>query len=331
MDRISSNPFLTPALVRQGADLRAKLQATTQEMATGKQADTGATLRGDFGRLAATDHALARISGYTAATSELTLTASAMQSALAMISQAAEQLGSNLLSTASGLSAPQLAAVTSSGMRDFETVIAALNTRVSERPVFGGVNSAVAPLPDAQSILGALETAIAGVATPEDISAAVDSWFAGAGYEALYTGGAPVGGIAVAAGETASLPFTALDPAIRETLAGFAKVALLDRGLLAGDHAARAAFALGAGVDLQSSSDARAVLAGRIGTTEEQLSRAQARNSAEKSALTLARTALIEADPYEATVRLEDLESRLDAFYTITARLSRLSLTEYLR
>lgn len=187
-------------------------------------------------------------------------------------------------------------------------------------------------MPNAGTLLTALETAIAGLAAVDDISNGIDDWFNGtAGYEALYTGGQGRAGLTVAPGETASLPFTALDPAIRTTLAGLAKAALLDRGLLTGDHASRSALALRAGETLFSSSEARTVLAGRIGTVEQQLFQAQSRNSAEKSALALTRNSLTEADPYEATVRLKDLESRLDAFYTITARLSQLSLTGYLR
>src|SRR5690606_41926227 len=98
MERISSNPFLTPALLRQSSELRAGLQKTTQEMTTGKYADQGKALRGDFSALAATDHALARLSGFGAATAELTLMGETMQRALAVISDAATELATNLRS-----------------------------------------------------------------------------------------------------------------------------------------------------------------------------------------------------------------------------------------
>lgn len=332
MERISSNPFLTPALLRQSSELRAGLQKTTQEMTTGKYADQGKALRGDFSALAATDHALARLSGFGAATAELTLMGETMQRALAVISDAATELATNLLRMTSGSSAAQLSAITSSGLRDFNTAITTLNTRLADKSVFGGDASDRPALPDAETILTALQVAISGLTDINDISDEIDGWFNGAaGYETLYTGGQGRAGLNVAPGETAALPYTALDPAIRSTLAGLAKVALLDRGLLTGDHSSRSDLALIAGEKLFSSSESRAVLAGRIGTVEQQLSLAQSRNAAEKSALSLARSNLTEADPYEATVRLKDLESRLDAFYTITARLSQLSLTGYLR
>lgn len=332
MERISSNPFLTPALLRQSAELRAGLQKATQEMTTGRLTDQGKALRGDFSALAATDHALARLSGFAAATTELTLMGETMQRALTVISDAATELGTNLLRTTSGATAAQLSAITSTGSRDFNTAITALNTRLADKSVFGGDASDRSALPDAETILAALEASIAGVTDVEDLSDQIDAWFSGStGYETLYSGGQARAGLTVAPGETATLPFTALDPAIRDTLAGIAKVALLDRGLLDGDHMARSALALNAGQDLFSSSEARTVLSGRIGTAEQQLSQAQSRNSAEKSALSLARNSLTEADPYEASVRLKDIEGRLDAFYTITSRLSQLSLTGYLR
>ncbi|SEC65799.1 flagellar hook-associated protein 3 FlgL [Rhodobacter sp. 24-YEA-8] len=332
MERISSNPFLTPALLRQSSELRAGLQKATQEMTTGKFFDQGKALRGDFSALAATDHALARLVGFAAATTELTLMGETMQRALSVISEATTELAANLLRTTSGASDTLLSSILSTGMRDFNTASSALNTRLADKSVFGGDASDRLALPGSETILTALETAIAGLTDVDDISNAIDDWFNGtAGYQALYTGGQGRVGLNVAPGETASLPFTALDPAIRATLAGLSKVALLDRGLFTGDHASRSALALRAGENLFNSSEARTVLAGRIGTVEQQLSQAQSRNSAEKSALALTRNGLTEADPYEATVRLKDLESRLDAFYTITARLSQLSLTGYLR
>ena len=332
MDRITSNPFLTPALLRQSPDLRTALQSASREMTTGKLSDPGKALRGDFTALAATDHALARLSGYAAVTTELSLLGEAMQKSLAIISDAATEMGTNLLRTTSGATEAQLSAITTTGLRDFNTAIMALNTRLADKSVFGGNASDRPALPNPETILTTLEAAISGATTVDDISGQIADWFNGStGYEALYSGGAERAGLTIASGEIATLPFTALDPAIRESLVGFAKVALLERGLLGGDHAARAELALSAGENLFNSSEARSVLAGRVGTVEQQIARAQSRNSAEKSALSLARNGLTEADPYETAVRLQDLESRLDAFYTITSRLSQLTLTSYLR
>ncbi len=332
MNRISSNPFLTPALLRQSADLRVNLQRASQEMTTGKLTDPGQVLRGDFTTIASTDHALARLNAFSAATTELSLVAETMQRSLAVISDAAIELATNLLRTTSGANETQLSAIAATGLRDFTTAVAVLNTRISEKSIFRGDNPDQTALSDTETILSALEAAIAGAISVSDINDQIDSWFAGTtGFQMFYNGGNSRAALNIAPGETASLPVTALDPAIRETLAGLAKVALLERGLLTGNHDARSELAIQAGNDLFNTSEKRSILSGRIGSTEQQLLQAKTRNAAEKSALSISRTSMTEADPYETAIRLQDLESRLDAFYTITARLSQLSLTGYLR
>ncbi len=110
-----------------------------------------------------------------------------------------------------------------------------------------------------------------------------------------------------------------------------AAVALMDRGLFAGQAEARSQLANAAAERLLTSGEPRAVLQARIGTVQAQVAEARARNAAEESALGIARNGLVEIDPYHRAAELQDLQNRLESFYVITARLSRLSLTEYLR
>ena len=160
----------------------------------------------------------------------------------------------------------------------------------------------------------------------------VTNWFASpAGFEAFYQGGTALNATPIAPGEDADLSTTALDPAIRDTLAAFAMAALLDRGALAGNPAERAALAQKAGQGLLSSEDQRITLAARIGTVEAQTEAARTRNGAEETALGLLRSEVGSVDPYDAATRLETARSQLESLYLVTARVSRLSLTEYLR
>ena len=68
----------------------------------------------------------------------------------------------------------------------------------------------------------------------------------------------------------------------------------------------------------------------RVGTVQAQIAAAQTRNTAEESALSITRAGIISADPYDAATRLEDLQTRIEALYLVTARVSRLSLADYL-
>mgnify|MGYP006193710875 CR=1 FL=1 len=57
----------------------------------------------------------------------------------------------------------------------------------------------------------------------------------------------------------------------------------------------------------------------------------QARNSAEITALELARAKIVSVDPFEAATKVKEAQTQLEMIYAVTARLSSLSLMEYLR
>jgi len=188
------------------------------------------------------------------------------------------------------------------------------------------------PLGSADDLLAALETAAIGATTAGTVAAAVVNWFADSlGYGAFYQGGTPLSPAPIAPGETAELSVTAMDPAIRDTLAAFAMAALLDRGLLAGNAEERARLAQRAGQELLTTEDARITLAARVGSVEAQIEAARTRNSAEGTALGILRSDIGSVDPFEAATRLENARSQLESLYLVTARVSRLSLVEFLR
>ena len=64
---------------------------------------------------------------------------------------------------------------------------------------------------------------------------------------------------------------------------------------------------------------------------EQKIAEATSRNSAELLALRIARSDILGVDPFEATSALTDAQNKLEALYSVTARLSRLSLVDFLR
>ena len=322
---------LTTILSRQSANLRAEIERRSTELSTGPHRDMGAAVGGDFSALAAVEHSLARLKGHAASTTEAALLTDTVQTALGVISDDATDLAGNILQAVGPGTETSLDFLATEAGRAFNTAIAALNTRFSERAVFSGVNSDTSPLPAAETILAALDTAVAGAATVEDVQTAIADWFASpAGYDALYAGGAPRADLPIAAGETADLSVTALDPAIKDTLRALATAAMVGRGVLSGQHEARSQLMKAAGTDLLSGGGARSQLAARVGTVQAQIAAAQTRNEAEKSALDIARAGIVAADPYETATRLEDLQTRLESLYLITSRVSKLSLADYI-
>lgn len=319
-------------LRRQNTDLKSDLQRLTTELTTGTAADTGRHVGGDYSPLAGIDASLSRLQGYKATTSEAALLTGAMQTVLNTVEGMASGLGPSLLA-ASNAGATQVNLAAGDARQKLDTAVALYNTDLGGRALFAGVATDGNAVVDVETLLTALDLEILGATTANDLEARIAAWFeAPAGYAtAGYLGGGPLTSVAVAPGETANLDFTAADPGIRDTLKGLAMAAMLGRGALAGDPSARADLARLAGENLISSQTSRTNMAARLGTVEGQVETASMRNSAEASALGIARNGITAIDPYETASRLEATRQQLEMLYTLTARISRLSLVDFLR
>ena len=320
-------------LRRQTVALKSDLQRLSTELTTGRVADTAARVSGDLGPVSGIDASLARLKGYGAVTAEAGLFAGSMQTALGVVDDLSSALSRTLLAASSSSSQSLVDATGRDARSRLETALSALNTRVGDRSVFGGVATNGPATAPAETIMLALDTAILGATTVQDIETAVTDWFnAPTGFAALgYAGGAALAPVNIAPGEEANLDITATDPAIRATLKGLAMAALLDRGVLAGQPAARQDLAKRAGLSLLESQSERTFLAARLGAAEAQIDAAASRNAAETSSLQIARSDITAADPFETASRLQETQQQLEKIYAITARITRLSLMDYLR
>jgi flagellar hook-associated protein 3 FlgL len=72
-------------------------------------------------------------------------------------------------------------------------------------------------------------------------------------------------------------------------------------------------------------------MAARLGTVEGQIEAASTRNNSETSSLQIARNGITGVDPYETASKLEATRQQIEMLYTLTSRISRLSLVDYLR
>ena len=320
-------------LRRQNTDLKTDLQRLTAELTTGQANDIGRQVGGDYAPLAGIDASLARLQGYKASTSEAALLSAAMQTVLGTVEAMASSLGPQLLAASSAGTTTQINAVAGEARQKLGTAVALYNTDISGRALFAGKATDGRATLDVDALMMALDTEIIGATSALDIETRVSAWFDGpTGYASVgYLGGDPLQPMAVAPGETADLGFTAADPGIRDTLKGLAMAALLDRGALPGNAQARADLARKAGENLVNSQTSRADMAARLGTAEGQIAAATARNGAEMSALQIARSGITDVDPYETASKLEATRQQIETMYALTARLSRLSLVDFLR
>lgn len=333
MTRVSlGDASLTNLLARQGADLRGQVQRASVEITTGRHTDIGQTLRGDVSPLLAVDASLARLAAFRTTATDAAFPTAAQQTALTGLSSLVGGIATTLLGSRDLPTPAQIDTLAADARGRLASAVGLLNTQAAGRAVFSGVQTNMPPLGSAEDMLSALTLAATGATTAGQVRAAVLNWFADpSGYGAFYQGGDPLSPVPIAPGESADLSVTALDPSIRDTLAGLAMAALLDRGQLAGNPDERARLAATAGQHLLAGGDARITLSARIGTVEAQVETARSRNGAEETALGLLRADIGAVDPYEAATRLETARAQLESLYLITARVSRLSLVEFLR
>lgn len=335
MARVSlGDASLTTLLARQGAALRTAVQQAATEVSTGRHTDLAKTLRGDVGPLLAIDASLGRLGAYRATAQDAAFQTAAQQAAISGLSALAEQITTSLLGSRDFPTPVQVDALGTDARGRLESAIGLLNSQASGRAVFSGVATGTVPLGATDDLLAELELAVttAAATTGGQVAAVVIDWFSSpTGYEVFYQGGTPLSPAPLAPGEEADLSTTALDPAVRDTLASFAMAALLDRGMLAGNPQERANLAYAAGHGLLTSEDGRISLAARIGTVEAQIESARTRNGAEETALGIVRSEIGSVDMYEAATRLETARSQLESLYLVTSRVSKLSLTEFLR
>jgi flagellar hook-associated protein 3 FlgL len=106
--------------------------------------------------------------------------------------------------------------------------------------------------------------------------------------------------------------------------------ALSIRPPIAGDSGERRELFNAAGIALLSSETGIVSTRAQIGLVENAIERANAASATEEAALRIARSALTDADIYEAATELEAVQGQLELLYAITARNSGLSLVRAL-
>lgn len=323
-------------LRRHHADLQSRLGILSQELTTGMKSDLAGAVAGDFKVLASLDHRLRLLDGYQRVTQEAAVLAGSMQTVLGTVQSLSDELAPSLLNAGTGGGAQMVSAAAADARQRLDSAVAALNTQIADRFLLSGTATDRTPISGTADILAGLSAATAGQVTAGGVIAAVRGWFGapagGGGFrDLIYGGSAQPIAFETGPGDSVTLDVTVLDPAVLDTLEGLALAALVDGGALAGDDRARALLARTAGEALLAAGSDMAVLRARVGAAEAHIDESAGRNAAEATALRIARTGIVAADPYEAASALQAVQTQIETLYSVTARLSRLTLADYLR
>lgn len=319
----------------RGLRLRNELQRLSHEVTTGRTVSPQRQLKGNLAPLAAVEHRLGLIDSAERSLAQRQTRLDAAQSGLKVFLDQGDEIAAQLRLPLTLNIPPGEEAMADRGARSaLSGLTAALNQSIAGQALFGGTASDRPPLPSGEAILEAAEAAVAGLQSAEDIAAALETFFlddSGGYMTTIYQGGPPAaGGLAPSGQPQTPLP-TAADPAIRQTLMALSMAGILATPAAPADAGERNALALGAASALNNATAAMAALGGEMGFAQADVMRQKTRLQGEHDALTLARETMIGADPYAAATRLEQARNQLESLYMVTARISRLSLTEFLR
>jgi len=317
----------------QNARLKADLARLSAELSSGQVADPARRLGAGLPRLADLDRQLGLTEGFTRATVQVTHSLRIMQNALDAVEGARSALADNALLVSGTGGSMRVTTVAETARQGFSTTVSALNARIGNQSLFAGRATDVSPLAPADQMLAALRLAVAGAVTVQDAVDVVDAWFApGGGFHTdgyLGDSGVPLSR-QVDQGVTVTIPLRADDPALTGILAATAMAALADDPALAFSDEARRQLVARAGERLLTAAEPLVQTAARLGQAEARLDAVASTHAARSSALSLMRTELLAADPFDAAAALQEVQTQLETHYALTARLSRLSLANYL-
>lgn len=324
------------SLRRQSAQMQIALARSAEEIATGRLANPAPELGSAMQDFSGIERRLSTIPAQLSTAREVIFEAESAQAAFETLSRTGENLAASLIGPASLTGPASLDLVAQDAEDALATIISALNTRVGDRTLFGGTAVDRAAMVPADTLLDAVEAelALAGAVTLDDLVTTVDAYFApGGAFETTSYTGSPDSRIALHLTESQRvdpLP-RADDEDLREFLASATKAALIARDPLGLSGQDKVELAQTAGTGFLSAADGLAAIRARIGQTERRSDLAIIELQSEEQALQLARNDLIGVDPFTAATELADAEARLEKIYTITARLSRLTLTDFIR
>lgn len=317
--------------------LRSDIARLSDELASGKVADVAKELNGSTGQLLHYETQIRLLDQFNRSASEAAAQMSATQAVLTDLHGKGSEIGIRLSSAQIEATTVGLYALAETASASFDAAIARLNTEVSGVYVLAGLNTDRPPVAGAEEILNALQAGVAGMTNADQIAAFVSDWFdapaGGGGYvDIAYRGTFGQRRYAeIGQGERVAISTDADAPAIREMLKGLATAALVSRGALQSDTGEQRKLLIHGGTVLTMNDPGLGGESARLGLAEERVERGQAANSARLSIFMTARSEIVSADPYETATALTETQSRLDAVFAITARLSNLTLVNYLK
>lgn len=321
------------SLRSRNAELKTDIQRLSLELSTGQTSDVRGALAGNYSFLTDVDRKLSLMESYGIATSEASSFASQTQAQLQNFNDLSVRVSSTLISVGTSISGAPSDEISREAKNVLDEMVSALNGTFAGRALFSGNATDRPAVVDSEVLLDNLRAAITGVSTPTDMITAAEAWFDDpAGFAATsYLGSSEnLSPFNLSPDDTVQLDILATDPVFRTNLRAAAVAALADDPAFALSSSNQQQVFKLAGQAALVGRDGITGLQARIGFSESRIENIEVRNTAESTSLTIARNTLLEADPFTTATQLEEVQFQLQSLYSVTVRMSQLSLINYL-
>lgn len=314
-------------LTGQQTRIRQDLQRLSTEVTTGKATDIASHLNGDLNYLGALSADRSQVTAYLALTQTAANRLHVVQTTLETIQTTSAAVSSQMLQSQIGPA--MTTALTQEAETRFATLIQQLNQSYAGQTLFAGTATDSPALAGADTILANLHAALGGDYSYLNVTTTLDAWFAPAGsFDTIgYLGAAEdAPPPQLGDGATAEVTLRADHDAMRDLLKGMALAAVASNAA----PTVQADLLEFAGTVLLSAEAALGDSRATLGFSQERVAQRLTTLAAQSTSLEMAQSELIGVDPFAAAGALQAAETQLQTLYAVTARLSSLSLVNYL-
>lgn len=322
------------ALRQRSTEVKTEIQKLNLELASGAAADISDHLGGSYARLSSVERDIRVLDGYSVSISEAENYTDMVQLRLGQIADLSTDFMGKLLASDASNGTGAQTVLADEARLNFSTVIETLNSQSAGRNLFSGEDSNTPTFVDPDLILAELQNVVSTALTPSDAQLAIETWFDDpAGFEAFaYTGSAnALAPFKMSDTVSVGADVRGTDPALKEVMKALAFVAVSDDATLGFSPQERSNLIQTAGLGLVNAQQQVVGTQARVGIAQEQIEGWMLRNETERVGMESARNSLLAVDPYETATRLEAAQFQLESLYTVTVRLSNMSLVNYLR
>jgi flagellar hook-associated protein 3 FlgL len=343
-----STQYLANSLVAPVMQAQSQLAGVMTEESTGQYANLGLQLGDQSGYELSLKEQVGQLQALTDGNSLVSTSLSTAQSALQAIQSSAQTTLNDLAAWTQGGNSG--ASLQNMGQSALQSLIAATNTTSGDQYVFGGINSATAPMTDyystpasaAKTAIGeAFQTAF-GVLPSDpaaaDISASAMQSFLSGPFAALFEGtswsanwssaSSANTSAEIAPGQTVTTSTNANQPGFQQLAQAYAMLSEFGGSDLS--SSAQQAVATAASSLVSQGLNSMINLQAELGSTQSAVTNA---NSSMSSQLTILQGQIGDLDNVNTTAtaaQITSLTNQIQMAYELTSRLSQLNLAQYL-